>query len=1148
MSVSAFSSSDRAALPVVRTGLSRLLAQHADASAVPCPSNRLPLPCARGASCPFQCVWLSKCHRARTATVGVPGNAAASRAIATVQVLLGEHGLAPNDFDAAFVRLCGQSLLQLTQLDLVALVAALPSLFVIQLVHAKAVVRNVRWPLPLDPAVPLPPHIYALPLPSTTTAATSTSTAASTTTTTNTTNTTASSSSSSSSSSSPLPTDASLLRLKREFEGALPSDMRGAELDRACVRIMKALIARYGDRPAPLTKVCSEFITVTNERLGDVIGTRPVVWLERHSDFFVAQVGPLTHCAALTGTPAAATLQRQRDEAAAAKKEAAANASTAAPATATTTTPTSSSAASTTPSKKSAAPAAGTTMSLDQVLDVVCDILGTKEMTFTAMAMQFMQRTRLTFSKAAGMMPGLFLRSAAVEATKRIEIWKKDGDWFCARRGNSVGPDTSIDNVKRKALSVLLRLLNADGGRSKLHHIANVFERETTHSLVSIFGAPLTSTLMENGRDKYFVFSGERVTLQPPYNEQHPRYDEAARAEVDLAAMSPVASPRSAARSKQQDAATKAAPAAPWAAASASPAAPAAASAAPTSTSDMTARTVMASPLPPAPANLVSDAQRSEAVSAILKGACEVAFGSVDAASARIDANVAVVTFVDDAACQRAVAAASVQVGALTVYLTRMGATPVKPVVAENPSLTIARQSLDATRIASMTPSHTLDSITSAADAIVQRIASTASPAAAPQLSDINARLAQLAAGAADAAAPATPAPAAAPAPATPTAPLDVNALNARLEGLFKSSAAAAAASPGRTFGQNAIKQMSPAELAALRAMRAMVPAASERQCKLHLREHEWDVVPSTLGLLNEMDDDMRTCCICKTNEIELQLVECRHACMCRSCFKELVAAARAKAKNPVECPLCREEIHNTIAIKMPRKATTNERKDVERIIKACADKPERLKPAQELAKGGYSLQICILALLRNEAKADKAELWLRDNCFAFVSADEAEVAASVAARVAAASVATPLGLEPTPAELMALQRRYDIKEHASWEAFSAHVGKQITKRSAVPSMRKDKPASAPAPAPVVVPAPAAVVPEALPAAVFMTDMPSMLASEGMASLVSLFTESEIDHEAFVLMTEDNLRELGVTDANMLARLLKLIELKRARK
>jgi hypothetical protein len=946
------------------------------------------------------------------------------------------------------------------------------------------------------------------------------------------------------------------LRLKREFEGALPPDMRGAELDRACVRIMKALIARYGDRPAPLTKICSEFITVTNERLGDVIGTRPVVWLERHSDFFVAQVGPLTHCAALVGTPAAAALQRQRDEAAAAKKEAAANASTAAPATATPPTSTAASATpptSTTPSKKSAAPAGGTTMSLDQVLDVVCDILGTKEMTFTAMAMQFMQRTRLTFSKAAGMMPGLFLRSPAVEATKRIEIWKKDSDWFCARRGNSVGADTSIDNVKRKALSVLLRLLNADGGRSKLHHIANVFERETTHSLVSIFGAPLTSTLLENGRDKYFVFSGERVTLQPPYNEQHPRYDEAARAEVDLAAMSPVASPRSAARSKQKDAATKAAPAAPWAAASASPAAPAApavaaaapASAAPMSTSDMAARTVMASPLPPAPASLVSDAQRSEAVSAMLKGACEAAFGSVDAASARIDANVAVVTFVDNAACQRAVAAASVQVGALTVYLTRMGATPVKPVVAENPSLTIARQSLDATRIASMTPSHTLNSITSAADAIVQRSASTAPPGAAPQLSDINARLAQLAAGAADAAAPATPASA----PAPPAAPLDVNALNARLEGLFKSSAAAAAASPGRTFGQNAIKQLTPAELAALRAMRAMVPAASERQCKLHLREHEWDVVPSTLGLLNEMDDDMRTCCICKTNEIELQLVECRHACMCRSCFRELVAAARAKAKNPVECPLCREEIHNTIAIKMPRKATSNERKDVERIIKACADKPERLKPAQELAKGGYSLQICILALLRNDAKTDKAELWLRDNCFAFVSADEAEVAASVAARTAAAAVATPLGLEPTPAELMALQRRYDIKEHASWEAFSAHVGKQITKRSAVPAMRKDVPAApAPAPAPAVVPAPAAAVPEALPAAVFMTDMPSMLASEGMASLVSLFSESEIDHEAFVLMTEDHLRELGVTDANMLARLLKLIELKRGRK
>jgi hypothetical protein len=362
--------------------------------------------------------------------------------------------------------------------------------------------------------------------------------------------------------------------------------------------------------------------------------------------------------------------------------------------------------------------------------------------------------------------------------------------------------------------------------------------------------------------------------------------------------------------------------------------------------------------------------------------------------------------------------------------------------------------------------------------------------------------------------------------PSTIDVGVDVSVLNARLEGLY------ASVSPGRTFGQTAVKQVSPVELTALQRMRAMVPAASERQCKLHLREHEWDVVPSTLSLLNEMDDEMRTCCICKTNEIELQLVECRHACMCRSCFKELVAATKATAKRPVECPLCREEIHNTIAIKMPRKAASNERKDVERIIKACADKPERLKPAQELAKGGYSLQICILALLRNDAKTDKAEQWLRDNCIAFVSADEAKVAASVAARIAAASVATPLGLEPTPAELMALQRRYDIPEHESWEAFSARVGKRSTNHSGVPLAWTSTAAAARAtPIPTIVPA------SARPAS-----LSSMLQLEGLLPLLPLFVRGEIDLDAFMLMSAENLRELGITDDAIVARLLRVRE------
>ena len=88
------------------------------------------------------------------------------------------------------------------------------------------------------------------------------------------------------------------------------------------------------------------------------------------------------------------------------------------------------------------------------------------------------------------------------------------------------------------------------------------------------------------------------------------------------------------------------------------------------------------------------------------------------------------------------------------------------------------------------------------------------------------------------------------------------------------------------------------------------------------------------------------------------------------------------------------------------------------RIIATCMNQPGRLQPAHELAAMGYSLLTCILVLLRfvvivNCSKIENklnssnshngvqrdARKWLRLNCFAQFSPDEALSVASEHAR-----------------------------------------------------------------------------------------------------------------------------------------------------
>lgn len=104
---------------------------------------------------------------------------------------------------------------------------------------------------------------------------------------------------------------------------------------------------------------------------------------------------------------------------------------------------------------------------------------------------------------------------------------------------------------------------------------------------------------------------------------------------------------------------------------------------------------------------------------------------------------------------------------------------------------------------------------------------------------------------------------------------------------------------------------------------------------------------------------------------------------------------ARKKGAKPIECPLCRSETRNVVAIEAPQPASANELTDVRRIISTCAGAPEALKPAHDLAALGYSLQTCILALLRSLADASAARVWLQEHCFTHLTEDQLISAAS---------------------------------------------------------------------------------------------------------------------------------------------------------
>lgn len=1115
------------------------------------------------------------------------------------------------EFTTAFPRLAGAEFSTLTGVSITAFVTQLPHIFFVAdpSPSGNPLFKNVRWPLPLNPpastvpvVVPMAPPVSAAPTPVTTPTATpptapmpTVTPAAS----------VAVASNGSTKQTENLPKH-TLTGGRNDLAHLYSNKLSEAEGERVTLSVLMQLMGSFVKKPVAIATLLGEFHNRTGKRITELL-PKPARWLAKQPGFVIEESGPGTHLVALQGTPAidlmpsAKKTASNQPAATPAPAVAAAPAPVAATSTSTSSSTSSASTASTAASTKTVSVKTGEysrpndfpgPMSFDEALDRVCDALADKELTFTRISAIFMSKTGMSFSKAVGVMPGVFLRSGAVSATGRIQVWKKDTDWYAARRGNSVGADTSLAAVRKKAIPVLVRLLNKDGGRSKLHHIANVFERETTQPLATVFGAPLTRTLLEEGRNEYFMLSGERVLLAAKYNLLHQHFDEDAHAalEKQLSLPASVVAPAAAA---------PAAAAAPVARQTSRIAGAAASTS--NSADNVAQRTLFASPLPPTGAQL-NEAQRSEKISALLRAACERAFGKVESVATRVATNVAVVTFGDEAAYAHAQLIGSVVVEGTTVSLTSVSKS-VAAAAPDNESVKLARQALDAamraggagsTRSAA-TLAEAIFSVQSGSTAAATASAAAATPAdappglgeamaramatpllpratpsSAPVVLDLNARLAQLAAAAppptaAAAAAPAVVAPVARPAPVA--APVDVNAINARLMAVIgtapaggsaaasasaAASSAASAASPHRGFVHASGRALTPVEAQAVRKMQALIPAA-EKQCKLHLRECEWDVVKATVGLLAEMDEETRTCCICQLNEIELQLVECRHACVCRTCFRQLVQTAKKKNTAPVECPLCREEIHNSIAIKMPNKATLNERKDVERIIMSCADKPERLRPAQLLAKGGYSLQMSLIALLRSGGKADRAEQWLKDNCFTFVSADEAVVAASVAARAAAASKHVPKGLEPTPAELMALKDRYNIHEYDSWEEFNRVAGATMSKHlvpstaasaAAVAAAANIVPAATflPTVAPAVVAAPVA---PSVPPSVVLTNMTAILQAEGMSYLIGLFQDNEIDHDVFVMMSDHNLYELGVTDATTRSRLLEVIRLKK---
>jgi hypothetical protein len=122
----------------------------------------------------------------------------------------------------------------------------------------------------------------------------------------------------------------------------------------------------------------------------------------------------------------------------------------------------------------------------------------------------------------------------------------------------------------------------------------------------------------------------------------------------------------------------------------------------------------------------------------------------------------------------------------------------------------------------------------------------------------------------------------------------------------------------------------------------------------------EWQTV--ALRLIEKQDEDHNLCKLCEDRPVSIKSVLCGHAVMCSQCLTQLIEMVVAKKVAAVQCPLCRGALANVTEVKQDVKSAAQLAHERAQLLLSL-DNASRLQCAGRMARSGFALRMCLLAL-----------------------------------------------------------------------------------------------------------------------------------------------------------------------------------------
>jgi hypothetical protein len=122
----------------------------------------------------------------------------------------------------------------------------------------------------------------------------------------------------------------------------------------------------------------------------------------------------------------------------------------------------------------------------------------------------------------------------------------------------------------------------------------------------------------------------------------------------------------------------------------------------------------------------------------------------------------------------------------------------------------------------------------------------------------------------------------------------------------------------------------------------------------------EWQTV--ALRLIEKQDEEHNLCKLCEDRPVSIKSVLCGHAVMCSQCLTQLIEMVVAKKVATVQCPLCRGALANVTEVKQDVKSAAQLAHERAQLLLSL-DNASRLQCAGRMARSGFALRMCLLAL-----------------------------------------------------------------------------------------------------------------------------------------------------------------------------------------